>query len=302
MDMYSANPVVYSSMDAEELQNISGDDIDIGADSDVDTVDDITKPFDPYAKLRTRIQKWAETQPKSNEDLINRFLATLVVTERSDEDRSSERVFKLRFKFAGREGRYVQHSHADVVSAVWDGATMARLPNVLASLVFDGEEVAGCRCFCTDLLGKPALRLETDAPAQEPLKDKHLQTRAPSQRWADFTRLAELFGTDNVKKLGGPEILLQFLGSICADSAAPSTYAKVLPFGLAAEIISISGTTEADVAAPTAMPFVPSSRAAPSPAKPSIKATAAPPKASVAPTKVVAKPKGIASGGALKTK
>lgn len=238
MDMLSAYTVTYSSMEADELANVSADeDFDQVEDAPEALLADGYETLDTLARLRLRIGLWAKGHPKAIEELIGEFASRLEVNESSVQDQSSERVFDISFSLAGRSGQYTQRSHADAASMVWDAGTLRRLPNVEASLSLDGESIAGCRCFYPAL--DESVPLLADRQPSCESQEEGRSAPSSSWRWADGQRIAESFGTELAAKLGGARVLLQLLGAVCADSGASAAYAKALPFGLPADLVAV---------------------------------------------------------------
>lgn len=229
MDALSGAPVHYSTMEADELDEVSPDELD-GEDDEyteeeVDPADEVPRSLCKQF-IRPRFDRWlSQSSPAQEEaDLLREIFSRLNVTSRDVETVSSERRLRLEFELYGMIGCYSQTSQADASSTTWDvsqGGFDVK-PNVESELVFDSETLISCSHFAGDA-----------AKADE----------SRSRRHVNKDRLCERFGTETVHKFGGAAVLMQFFGVICADPEA-SCYAEVLPFGLAASVLEVSEGAE----------------------------------------------------------
>eukprot|EP00927_Polykrikos_kofoidii_P060845 TRINITY_DN55754_c0_g1_i1.p1 TRINITY_DN55754_c0_g1~~TRINITY_DN55754_c0_g1_i1.p1 ORF type:complete len:524 (+),score=79.88 TRINITY_DN55754_c0_g1_i1:99-1670(+) len=245
MDMFSIAPVESTSLGADELADAS-DDEDFSDDEHVelDAVPERVKSLRDIFVL-PRFKRWLAKFPgnEARKTLLDELFRRLEVSTYVEHTVSSERVFSIEFCLADMEGRYSQRSHADPACVVLDADTLETLPNLKASLAFDGEELLGCTYFAgMPRTGKPVPKLDTEARFVDlsipPLQAVALGPPATS-RWADKQRLSDRFGSETLATLGGFSVLVHFLGVICADAAALADYSEMLPFGLSADIVVI---------------------------------------------------------------
>lgn len=244
MNSLSASPVEYSSLEADELGNISDDedfDDDGSEEPQTDTAEAATLR-DRF--LRPRFSRWlaGTAADQARQELLNEVFEKVVVSSYGAESISSERVFSVDFTIASMEGQYSQRCQADPLSATWDAGTLLLVPNLEATLTVDGETILGCRYFAG--AGSQSIpKLETDV-SERSASTSSGAGAGKSRRWVNGARLLELFGTETSVKLGGIPMLLQFWGVICADSCAPTAYTEALPFGLSAALVGVSEEKE----------------------------------------------------------
>lgn len=272
MDALAAQPIAYSSLEADEFDNLSGAD-SAGSAGDDDLEDEeldeggvgiSTEQVVKETVLQPRFEKWLAQLPAkeaTRRDSLRELFMSLEVTDYSTEVESSMRTLALTFSLLGKAFDYRQISQADVGSAVWvlaDTGKMELIPNVATTLKLNSEPLIECEHFA---MGGGRERQQVDQK-----------------------KLVELVGSDLVERLGGAVQLLQFLGALCADCEAPVGYSKAMPFGLPDAVMDLlleamlaprakASSTSAVARAPAATQPKAATIIAPVPAK------AAPPKA-----------------------
>lgn len=239
MDSLCELPIYSSSLEADELDDVSGDepgDADEASEDDSDPADVANCSLrDEF--VQPRFDRWLRetaTGDQARSDLLHEMFGRLSVTARNVEAVSSERRMLLDFELFGMLGQYRQTSQADASSPVWDVSEgkFELKANVEAELVLDSETLVTCAHFVQDPLGASAREDEGGSASS-----------GRSRRWINRERLSDRFGSDTLATLGGPQSLLQFLGVICADAGVPC-YAEALPFGLSAQILAASEDPE----------------------------------------------------------
>lgn len=237
VDCLSATPVVYSSLETEDIEDFTDDEDDdadqeASADEGYGDIGDEVLPLSVLRDrfIRPRFEKWLTTQPTGSQDLLNQLYSLLAVLVRDFSTVSSERRFEVDFRIASIKCNYLQYSYADADISLWNAASDSteRVPNVRASLEVDGQELARSAYFAS---------ATSDAAA----------AKGGDHIWTNPHQLSDCFGTDTVEQLGGCKVLLQFLGVICADNEVPF-YAEALPFGLTPELVAIGDAGFEDIA------------------------------------------------------
>lgn len=231
MDSLCAAPACYSSMEGEDLEDLSPDEEEEEAGDEEAQEEDEGGHETPVHNLRdlhvrSRFAKWLAQLPGgrgARSELLWELFSLLTVSRLDLQVVSSERRFSLDFSLASMQGRYHQSSQADAFSSVWDasGGDFVLRPNVEAEFVLDDEVLASCKHFA---MGQPV--------------SAGSSSKKPSP-WVDHVRVSDRFGSETLEKLGGLGVLLEFLGTICVDSCT-GCYAEVLPFGLAAGLFDVS--------------------------------------------------------------
>jgi len=244
MELMWGGPVYHSGMEAEDLDR-NEDSASSREDADESLLQEPASPTtvvnlrDKF--IRPRMHRWLILQSgnKTRRELLDDMFGRCEVLSQATQIHSSERAFTLDFKLMGMSGHFRQVSQADPLSPVWDvsGGGFKRLPNVEAELTLDNEPVVLGVHYAAP---KPSTGAAGDSSMAAPCK------------WVDEARIEERFGAEAIRKLGGMQILLQFLGALCADAGAPG-YAEVLPFGLAVSVLRAIEEQEAE-AQPLYMP------------------------------------------------
>lgn len=317
MDAFSAEPVHWSTLDEDELtiaDSDSNEDLDpqvfLASGRDLEEDDQFAASASVVLRdrlVRPRFERWLRqynggaSRPQSSAsvrsegptadpatELLQELFNRLTVASCNVSQRSSERRLTLEFTLAGCDGRYEQCSQADPASLVYDaeGSTIELLPNVEAKLHLDGSLLIDCMHFA----GKPpssvavARRLVADdQPSFTPLN------RIGSQCDSCIVqeeRLGMCIGSDNTSKIGGIQVLLQFLGTICADAEA-ACYAEHLPFRLTASQVSWNVAEEQIVEQAPSLPLVKQTKSEAKPLKQQAAVAGAPtkpPRGPVAPS------------------
>jgi len=235
MDSFSATPVCYSSLEADDLDNPSDEEEFVDQESQNEDEVEENDAWDDHALrdrfVRPRFEHWLDTisQPANQEcsNLLLEMFNHLTVIALDLELTSSERHSRVDFELYGMQGCYKQCSQADPFSATWEtnDGTFKLKPNVEAELLLDGEALLGCTHFSVDSVSSD-----------------HLQgsdvSSSPNRLYLNKERISERFGSETLSKLGGIAILIQFLGVVCIDLGVPC-YTEVLPFGLSPEMIRV---------------------------------------------------------------
>ncbi|CAE7444085.1 unnamed protein product [Symbiodinium natans] len=212
MDSFSAGPIVYSSLEADELYESADDSDDKGeaAEDDVD-VRHLASDSTLERIVRRRFGVWQSGEGRQC-SIINEIFDRLHVHSYDVKYESSVRCLSLDFSIVGMRGIYEQRSCTDT-SPTWElsakSGQLEQVPNLKAAWLLDEETVLTC-CHYE---GKEA------------------------ESWVDEKRLAERFGSETLERMGGMGVLLELIGLICADAGAP--YATKLPFGLPEAIVRL---------------------------------------------------------------
>jgi len=234
MDALSAQTIYYTSLVADDFEDVSGGDeatADMG-----DTMDSELGANEPLGLMgrfvRPRFEGLLAKQAKGDDasrSLLNDMYSRLKVVSRDVNVTSSERCLTLDFAIAGMQGHYEQRSQADAASATWDlgsNGNLELVPNVSAELVLDGESLVRCEYYAAG---------------------------GPTRTVVDESRLSDRFGSQTLETLGGTEVLLRFLGAVCADAGA-AYYAGALPFSLPRSLLALEVDEEAAAAATALAP------------------------------------------------
>eukprot|EP00931_Biecheleriopsis_adriatica_P074948 TRINITY_DN48916_c0_g1_i1.p1 TRINITY_DN48916_c0_g1~~TRINITY_DN48916_c0_g1_i1.p1 ORF type:complete len:296 (+),score=74.98 TRINITY_DN48916_c0_g1_i1:104-991(+) len=221
MDSLSADPVLYSSLEADEFDDHSGEENEELGDDDAEEEEEV-EDEEPDLKdkiVLPRFEAWLGSKklPEGEtRELIAELYSRLEVLEHGVDMISCIRCLDLRFSISGMQGIYQQQSLADPDSPAWelssDGQQLQQVPNLTVKWVLDDEVLIDCQHFVGS-------------------------GNAASSSSVDKERISDRFGSDTLEQLGGIEVLLQFLGTICADCDAPPAYAQHLPFGGISEAI-----------------------------------------------------------------
>lgn len=221
MDALAGGPICYSSLEADEFDELSAYDDDGAPD-----LDDVTLGERPELSIKDRFvqprfDKLLAASSATCHELLRELLGRVQMIHHDVLIESSMRHLVVDFVLAGMEGHYEQRSQADASSATWATSTgktgtqgFELLPNVSADLVLDGEPLISCQYFAS--------------------------AASKNQSKTDDKRLSERFGSDTLTKLGGAKVLMQFIGVVCADTGAP-VYAERLPFGISGDVIAVEG-------------------------------------------------------------
>jgi hypothetical protein len=218
---FSGRHVVFSSMEAEDLDEMSEEDED--DEDDACSQEPEEEPLTLRDRfLKARFEQWLCTHSghESSCTLLRELFMRLEIMRRDVDLISSERRFSLDFRLNGLSGRYDQKSQADTTSSLWvtKGTELCLAPNLLAELQLDGHLAVRRAHF-----------------SQGPRESSGAQEVCH----VDEDMLEQCFGSETVSQLGGHKVLLQFLGTVCADSAA-AAYADALPFGIPASIVAVA--------------------------------------------------------------
>mmetsp|Transcript_90042 Transcript_90042/g.160321 ORF Transcript_90042/g.160321 Transcript_90042/m.160321 type:complete len:290 (+) Transcript_90042:76-945(+) len=212
MDALSADPVWYSSLDPDELDELSENEAEEpGDDEEEDEEDEELDLKDRF--VQPRFDAWLSRQnlPQgATRELLLELYSRLDVESYGVDYTSSVRRHRVDFQIAGMQGFYEQRSMSDPDSDTWDmspdGKSLELVPNLHIEWVLDEETLIESHHF-TGTSG------------------------SKSSSSVDETRLGERFGSNTLEQLGGINLLLQFIGTACADAGAPARYTELLPFG-----------------------------------------------------------------------
>lgn len=224
MDCFSGAPINYSSLVADEFDDMSADDAG-GGDEDPEEHLPAEAP-DEDVKLRRikpRFELWLTERLRMREDkeckrLLQDLYNQLEVCTWDLDFSSSARQLRVDFKLSGVEGQYHQRSQSDPSSSAWDvqgegDASLEMVPNVELELELNKEPVVTCKHYAC--------------------------ATSRNRTWTNYAVLEQQFGLETSEKVGGAETLLQFLGTICADAGA-SCYAAALPFALPVALLAVT--------------------------------------------------------------
>lgn len=224
MDSLSAAPVFYSSLDADEFDDLTADEDEGEYDEEQIAVDESNLSLkERYVKHR--FDAWFQQQVgDARRELIQELYNRLEVCSRRQELNSSVLTLNLEFVLSGMRGSYQQQSCTDFNAPTWDlslDGELRPVPNVSTNLTLDEESLISSTFYAG--------------------VDQNSGNRASSSS-IEEVRLSERFGSNTLEKLGGLSGLLQFLGVVCADAQA-SCYAAKLPFGGLSQAIIGLGTS-----------------------------------------------------------
>ncbi|CAE6927473.1 unnamed protein product [Symbiodinium sp. CCMP2592] len=213
MDSFSAGPIVYSTLEADELYE-SADDSEgegQGREGAAEAEELTTHGHDSNRTeiVNSRFRVWKQSAGKDC-SIINQIFDRLHVHSHEVTFASSVRCLKMDFSIVGMRGVYEQRSCADP-SPTWElsqrSGQLVQVPNLKATWLLDEETVLTCCHYAGEA----------------------------TESWVDEKRLAERFGSETLERMGGLSVLLQLIGLICADAGAG--YAAQLPFGLPEAIV-----------------------------------------------------------------
>eukprot|EP00439_Symbiodinium_sp_Y106_P007642 s2623_g1.t1 len=210
MDSFSAGPIVYSTLEADELYE-SADDSDEGqGEGAAEAAEVTTHGHDSKMRMvNSRFRVWKQSAGKDC-SIINEIFDRLHVHSHEVTFASSVRCLKMDFSIVGMRGVYEQRSCADP-SPTWElsqrSGQLVQVPNLKATWLLDEETVLTCCHYAGEA----------------------------TESWVDEKRLAERFGSETLERMGGLSILLELIGLICADAGAG--YAAQLPFGLPEAVV-----------------------------------------------------------------
>jgi len=212
MDALSADPVWYSSLDPDELDELSENEAQEQGDEEEEEDDDEELDLkDRY--VQPRFDAWLSRQnlPEgATRELLLELYSRLEVQSYGVDYSSSVRCLRVDFQIAGMQGLCWQRSLSDPESDAWDissdDKSFELVPNLSVEWVLDEETLIQCQHFTGP-------------------------SGSTSSSSIDENRLGERFGSNTLEQLGGLNVLLQFIGTTCGDAGAPHRYTELLPFG-----------------------------------------------------------------------
>ncbi|CAE7506680.1 unnamed protein product, partial [Symbiodinium necroappetens] len=229
MDSFSAGPIVYSTLEADELYESADDSEGEGpGEGTAREAEEVIAHPGHDSKIwivNSRFRVWKQSEGKDC-SIINEMFDRLHVHSHEVTFASSVRCLKTDFSIVGMRGVYEQRSCADP-SPTWElsqrSGQLVQVPNLKATWLLDEETVLTCCHYAGEA----------------------------TESWVDEKRLAERFGSENLERMGGLSVLLEFIGLICADAGAG--YAAQLPFGLPEAVVYLR--EEADAPRPRRPPI-----------------------------------------------
>ncbi|CAE7690961.1 unnamed protein product [Symbiodinium sp. CCMP2456] len=219
MDSFSAGPIVYSTLEADELYESADDSEGEGPGEGTAEAEEVTtQGHDPKMRIvNSRFRVWQQSEGKDC-SIINEIFDRLHVHSHEVTFASSVRCLKMDFSIVGMRGVYEQRSCADP-SPTWElsqrSGQLVQVPNLKATWLLDEETVLTCCHYAGEA----------------------------TESWVDEKRLAERFGSETLERMGGLSVLLELIGLICADAGAG--YAAQLPFGLPEGVVYLREEQEA---------------------------------------------------------